>query len=67
MTGQHVIVREPVSGKAGVAVERNPGAPRGQSLMVHQLWDSGEAEPVYIGEDYAFELIAALAEVMADG
>lgn len=60
------VVREPANSVAGVGVAhvRNP-PPNETEYRVEQLWPSGEAEPVFVGDrDDALELIAALTEAI---
>ena len=60
------MVRRPKNNSAGVAVShvRNP-PPHETEYRVEQLWPSGEADPVYIGDrDDALELISALTEAI---
>jgi len=60
------IVKEPQDNTAGVAVAFHPSAgPHQTKFTVEQLWPTGEAEPVYVGdEDDALHLIQALSEVI---
>ena len=63
---RHMVRRPNASDGAGVAVShvRNP-PPHETEYRVEQLWPSGEADPVYIGDrDDALELISALTEAI---